>query len=438
MPAEPLTPDFSNNLKCGNCIFFTLRHIINNTNRHFNSDTLEKMKKFASAILPLIITLASAAAFAQSRRPVTMPENTEKVNKRPPKAEPTPAPQTLPTDDAAPNNQTANAENVAVDDKDVIRVNTNLVTIPVRVSDRSGRFTAGLTKENFKVFEDGREQEIAYFSNAEEPFTVALVLDMSYSSTFKVSEIQSAAMAFVNQLHPNDKIMVVSFDAEVHVLCEPTNDRQRLQSAIRNTQIASGTSLYEAIDLVVNKRLKKITGRKAIILFTDGVDTSSRQADALGNLSDVYETDSLIYPIEYDTYAEVQAMKNKPVMAGQPGRPTIPDMPSRNPSPFPFPLPSVGTPSSQGTTGEDYRKADEYLQGLADRTSGRLYKANTTANLATALTNIAGELRQIYSLGFYPAEQKAGKRRQLKVRVNQTGLVVRARDSYVVGKEGKR
>lgn len=439
------------------------------------------MRRFI--FLPILL-LGFTTLFAQSRPKAD--DNLQKANKRPPTttaAESKTKPENQPTtieQNSVPSQSTPDSAE-AVPDGEVLRVDTNLVTIPVKVSDRSGRFVAGLIKENFKIFEDGAEQEIAYFSNAEEPFTVALVLDMSYSSTFKIGEIHSAAMAFIAQLHPNDKVMVVSFDEEVHVLCEPTNDRNVLQAAIKTTQIASGTSLYEAVDLVVNKRLKKISGRKAIVLFTDGVDTTSRRVFASDNLRDVYETDSLIYPIEYDTFNDVQAMKDKPVIGGQsggggggttipgsgnptrfpipgtgnpfpfpipgtggrtgnPSPSTIPGSPSPpipgtggNPSPLPFPLPT--TTGAQGTSAEEYRKAQEYLESLANSTSGRVYKANTTVNLAQAFTNIANELRQIYSLGFYPIEEKAGKRRQLKVRVNQPGVAVRARDSYVVGKK---
>lgn len=397
------------------------------------------MKKNGFIALPLLVSLCAAGIFAQSRRASPVSDAPAKANQRAPKAAETPQSASSPIEEVTTSSTggTATAEAGAIDEKDVIRVNTRLVTIPVKVSDRGGRFAVGLTKENFKIFEDGKEQEIAYFSNVEEPFTVALVLDMSYSSTFKINEIQSAAIAFISQLHPKDKVMVVSFSEEVNVLCEPTNDRKVLQSAIRNTQIASGTSLYEAVDLVINDRLKKISGRKAVVLFTDGVDTTSRRANDLSNLSDVYELDALIYPIEYDTFNDVQAMKNKPVMGGQSPSVSVPHLPSRNPSPFPFPIPSVGTPSSQGTNPEDYQKAQDYLEQLANRTSGRVYQANTTANLTSAFTNIASELRQIYSLGFYPVEEKAGKRRQLKVKVDQKGLAVQARDSYVVGKKEK-
>jgi VWFA-related protein len=170
------------------------------------------------------------------------------------------------------------------------------------------------------------------------------------------------------------------------------------------------------------------------VLFTDGVDTTSLKADAYKNLSDVYELDSLIYPIEYDTYSDVQKVKNNPTIINNP----IPSPLPTPKSPLPFPLPSIGTPSNRGTTPEEYQKADEYLNELANRTGGRLYKADTTYNLATAFSNIANELRQTYSLGFYPNEEQKGKKRQLKVRVNQKGYVVRARDSYVIKQAEKK
>lgn len=378
------------------------------------------MKK---AILLLIAVFATINLFAQSRPPKN--PSGEKVNKRPPQIIETKS-------ETSGENITAKETPVPLSDEEVIKVDTNLVTVPVKVSDRSGRFIAGLKKENFQVLEDGIEQELAYFSNVEEPFTVALVLDMSPSSTFKINEIQAAANAFIAQLRPRDKVMIVSFDAEYRILAEPTNNRERLKSAIRETKIESGTSLYETIDFVVNQRLKKINGRKAIVLFSDGVDTTSIKADSIRNLNDVYELDVLIYPIEYNTYNDVQSMKNKPVIPNTQKNP----IPSSTKSPFPFPLPLPTTPGGQGTTAEDYRKAHEYLDELANRTSGRLYRADNTSNLAQAFSNIANELRQTYSLGYYPNEAKTEKKRRLKVRVNQKGVVVRARDSYVAVKRG--
>jgi Mg-chelatase subunit ChlD len=283
------------------------------------------MKKIASSFCLAIICLSFTINFAQSRK-ITPGNETGKKNQRPVES---------PTPPVSSNTaQQTPEENVEVDDTDVIKVDTEIVSIPVKVLDRSGRFIGGLTKENFKVLEDSIEQEIAYFSNEQQPFTVALVLDMSYSAKFKAEEIQASALAFVNQLRPNDKVMVVSFDQEVYVQCEPTNDRKILQDAIRKTKISYGTSLYEAMDLVINEKLKKITGRKAIVLFSDGVDTSSRKSTDLLNLSDTLELDALIYPIQYDTFNEVQAMKNKPIIQ----KPTTPNpIPPIEKSPLPFP-----------------------------------------------------------------------------------------------------
>lgn len=397
------------------------------------------MKKIAAVIaLSIFICLCFVSGFAQSRRIVPNP-TTEKANKRPPQSAPSPTP---PAEDSSATTTVVDplpipAGDAPLDDGEIIKVDTELVTIPVKVSDRKNRFIGGLKKENFKVTEDNVEQEIALFSNEQQPFTVALVLDMSYSTTFKISEIQAAAVAFIDQLRENDKVMVISFDEEVHLLTEPTADRQKIYRAIKSTKIATGTSLYEAVDLVINDRFKKMEGRKAIVLFTDGVDTTSRKAHDRGNVSDALELDALVYPIQYDTFADVQAMKNKPAVLQQP----LPGpIPTKNPSPFPFPIPTggVGTPSQQGTTAEEYQRAGEYLNEMADRTGGRIYQASTIGNLTQAFAAIASELREFYSIGYYPkGEGRPGKKRKIKVRVDQDNVAVRARDGYVVGKKDK-
>ena len=345
-----------------------------------------------------------------------------KSNQRPPNPSPSPTPLAEPE----PENS------VVAGDTEIIKVDTQLVTIPVRVMDRDGRFVGGLAKESFKVFEDGIEKEIALFSNEQQPFTVALVVDMSPSSTFKVDEIQSAAIAFIDQLRPQDKVMVISFDQNAHMLCEATNDRKAIYRAIKSTKVGLGTSLYEAIDLVINKRLNRIEGRKAIILFTDGVDTTSLRATAGNNLSDAMELDALIYPIRYDTYADVQAMKNK---SSIPAPPILGPISLPGGTPFPIPLPSAGQTDTKGTTVEEYEAAREYLDQLALRTSGTVYLASTRGDLTASFAKIASELREFYSLGVYPDDIKIGKVRKLKVKVDRPGLAVRARDNYVVGKK---
>lgn len=319
---------------------------------------------------------------------------------------------------------------VASGDSDVIKVETQLVSLPVRVMDKKGRFIGGLGQADFKVFEDGVEQEVAMFSNEHEPFTVALMLDMSYSTTFKIAEIQSAAIAFIDQLRPQDKVMVVSFDEDVHMLCEPTNDRKVIYRAIMGTKISTGTSLYEAVDLVIHNRLRNIEGRKAVILFTDGVDTTSRRVSDNSNLSDAMELEALIYPIKYDTFADVQSMRNRALGAGpQPISTRFPQETKETPGDM---LPKITGSGSQGTTEAEYAKAAEYLDGLATRTGGRLYAATSVGNLADAYAKIASELREFYSIGYYPKEDRvSGKKTTLKIKVDKEGLVVRSREGFI-------
>ncbi len=397
-------------------------------------------KKIIISTVIALFCLCSVSIFAQSNK--GKPASNKKANRRV-------SDDTKPKEKPKFSNQNEIDESIETDDE-IISVETNLVTIPVKVTDRNGRFMGGLKRENFKVWEDRVQQEIVYFQNEEKPFTVALVLDMSYSSRFKIDEIQQAALTFVTELRPNDKVMVISFADQFNILCEPTNDRKTIEQAIIRTRIGSGTSLYDTIDFVINKKFSKINGRKSIVLFTDGVDTTSAVSTDFNNLRDALEFDALVYPIQYDTYKDVQEIQSGKVIINEPSIRTTPPIggggiPTGQPkSPLPFPLPTgtirtgkgKGTPRSlpgSGTSKEEYERADKYLNEMALRTGGRVYKANNMVNLSRAFSKIASELRQFYSLGYYPDEEKASsKRRRIKVKVDKKGVAVRARDSYVV------
>src|SRR5437588_999629 len=324
-----------------------------------------------------------------------------------------------------------------VGEDEVVRVNASLVTVPVSVLDRDGRFIPGLTKNDFRIFEDGVEQEVAYFAPVEQPFTVALVRDTSGSTRFKIEEMQDAAIAFLDQLKPNDRVIVISFDDDVRVLSEPTSDRQLLRAAIRRTRTGDGTRLYDAVDLVIRQQLSRVQGRKAIVLFTDGVDTTSKRASYRSTLAEAEELDAMIYPIQYDTYADAGGASGG---GGWPGRNPYP---SRRRGGWGDIVGVIlgggvtignggGGGGGAGTSRGDYERAGEYLHGLADETGGRLYNADDIRVLEEAFTNIADELRQQYQLGYYPSRQsQTQEQRQIKVRVKRPNLVVRARDSYV-------
>ena len=180
------------------------------------------------------------------------------------------------------------AKEEELNEGDVVRIDTNLVTVPVSVMDRQGRFIGDLLREQFKVFENDVEQKVVHFEPTNKPFTVALVLDTSASTFFHLWEIKEAAIAFAKQLRPQDRVLVVTFDRQVLLLTEATNDRNVVTETIEQNAVTGDTTrLYDALDLVITQRLNKIDGRKAIVLFTDGVDTSSYRATYQGTLRDV-------------------------------------------------------------------------------------------------------------------------------------------------------
>jgi VWFA-related protein len=237
--------------------------------------------------------------------------------------------------------------------------------------------------------------------------------------------------------------MIISFDDDIRVLTDFTNDRYRMRDAIRRTRTGNGTRLYDAMDLVINQRLNQVEGRKAVVLFTDGVDTVSRNASYASNVRDAEELDALIYPVQYDTYRDVSA-------GGGSSGPRWPGS-RRSTSPVDIligilgrrgggsgPIIGGGGGGGVGSSRGDYERADRYLRDLAEKTGARQYQADNATNLSYAFANIAEELRRQYSIGYYPIRPpQPGERRQVRVRVNQPNLAVRSRDSYIFGQDGK-
>lgn len=303
-----------------------------------------------------------------------------------------------------PRNQTETTETLNDSEDEVIKVETSLITIPVSVFDRNNLYISNLKKEDFNIFENGAEQEIAYFGTSEKPFTVVLLIDTSPSAETVLDDIKAAAIAFVNQLKPQDSVIVIEFAGDVHVLTEATSDRQKIYKAINRADIGNGTVLYDAINFTIRKRLSKIEGRKAIILLTDGVDTySSSTYDK--SLDEAEESDAPVFPIYYNTSADI--LRQVDIFSTQTRREVL----------------------------QEYVLGKQYLKELADNTGGRVFNAQANRDgLNEAFEGIAEELRRQYQIGYYPVNQgKAGERKQIKVRVNRSNLIVRARDSYIVG-----
>lgn len=336
-------------------------------------------------ICTLILCLGAALTIPAQTAP-RPPESKDEVNK---------SQQAAPS---AGNEQDELAE-------DVVRVDTNLVSIPVTVMDRAGKFITDLRREDFRVYENGVEQQVAFFAPVEQPFTVVLLLDTSPSTRFKLRDIQDAAIAFIDQLRPEDRAVGVTFNSQLRVLNKMMRDREGLRKAIRNISSASGTYLYATVDVMLNRLFRRIPGRKALVLFTDGVDTlfipphdTQRRATFNSNLRDAEESDVLIYPVQYNTLNDMRRMYRE-------------DYP-------------------EGLRAE-YEVASKYLLGLANKTGGRHYMADSLEALKESFASIAAELRRQYSISYYPKETSTpGQERKIKVRVNRENVVVKARESY--------
>jgi len=385
------------------------------------------MRKICSVVaLTLFLT---ALSIAQSGRKVApAPKATPQVNQESDQPEYSdsisvktrinPIQPTLRPSDTASSPLPPDANPSAANDSesDVVKVETDLVTIPVSVYDRNGLYIPGLLAKDFKIFEDGKEQQIAYFGTSDKPFSVILLIDTSPSTSYKIEEIRNAARAFVDQLKPADRVQVISFDYGVHVHGEMTSDRQAIYKAIDKADFGNGTSLYDAVDVALRKQLAKIDGRKAIVLFTDGVDTTSRKSYDF-TLDEAEESESLIFPIYYNTFFDTQGGGGLGNINGG----MIPQIHNNS--------------GIRGSSSEDYALGRKYLEDLADYTGGRVFRPESTpGGLTAAFEGIAEELRRQYNLGYVPIDQgKPGQRKAIKVRVSRPNLIVRNRDSYIVG-----
>lgn len=302
---------------------------------------------------------------------------------------------------------TAPADEPEVDEEDVVRVSTSLITVPAEVMDRNGRYIGNLRKDDFRIFENGVEQELAYFASVEQPFTVALLLDVSGSTQTRLQAIRAASNAFITRLRPNDRILIISFDGKINVLTEAVSLTQLRGKHLRLDAVNDGTVLYDTVDMALNQKLASIQGRKAIVLLSDGVDGGSKLGSFKHNVRDAEESNTVIYTVQYNT---------------------LPDLPAR--------LSRIVNPKVRAHMQEkmtkEYAVGSNYLRSLAEKTGGRLYSADDLSQVPAAFNAITEELGRQYSLGYYPkSAAQAGETRDIKVRTRLPNLIVRARESYI-------
>jgi Ca-activated chloride channel family protein len=285
----------------------------------------------------------------------------------------------------------------------VIRVESALVTVPVIATNREGKFLGGLKNSDFKLFEDGIQVPISLFLTSEDSVKIALLIDTSKSTATVLRQIKKAAEQFLLQMRSQDLAMVVGFDSEIRVLCPLSSDPRELKEGIKSAQSSgSRTRMRDAVNEIALKRFRSLAGRKAIILLTDGQDQGS-QISAPDLLNTVAASNTLIYSIYYqiDPRELMQEL--------------------------------FGVESRKGAqiAWDKYEKeAIQYLTQMSELSAGRIYTSDVR-ELSRAFTQISGELRAQYLLGFYPDRAKLdGAMHNLEVRVAIPDATIRSRRSY--------
>jgi len=265
----------------------------------------------------------------------------------------------------------------------------NVVNVLVTVRNKQGELVKGLTRDDFKLEEDGRGQPIRYFSpQADQPLMLGLLIDVSGSQRTVLAEQRRASHQFLDQvLRPEDRAFFVRFDRRIELL----DDLSQLEMDSKDSS-ARGTSLYDAIVSAAHG-LAGQSGRKALIVLSDGYDTSS-SATLNVAVETAQRADALVYSIRF-LDRDVFAFQVSPSQGGSP-------------------VPREG------------RKA---LEQIAKETGGAYFDLTASETLGKIYARIEDELRNQYSLGFTPASKRPGYRK-LRVSVRQKGLSVQARDGY--------
>ena len=271
-----------------------------------------------------------------------------------------------------------------------IKVDTLLLTTPLVVKDKKGRYVTGLKKENFSILQNRQKQDIEYFFGEESPMNVAILIDTSGSTKEVLEKLQKAARDFVKVFRIEDKGIIVTFDDRTQFLTKLTSDKKQLSKAIEQARIAenAGSDMNAAVLQIVKNFFAPIKGRKAIIALTDGM-VIKRDVSTQQTLDALLDADTVFYPIVFKTKFYADAM-------------------SRPKKPLPV----------------------EMLELLADGTAGRFY-AKEASNLKEAFQSIAEELKKQYLIGFYPQNTDSGKSaRNIRITVDRKDLYVETKKKW--------
>jgi Ca-activated chloride channel family protein len=265
------------------------------------------------------------------------------------------------------------------------RSGTQVVSLFVTVTDAQKRLVPDLQQEDFEVSDNGKPQPITFFEAQVQPITVVVMLDTSGSMTGAIKLLRAAAEQFVIRLLPEDRAKVGAFNDKIEFSSNYTGNRDDLISAIKNLDYGNATRLYDALAASLEE-LEGVQGRKVILIFTDGEDTSSRAK--LGAVIDRARIDEvMVYSIglESEMFNGVRMVRGRP---------------------------------------------DNGIKRIAEETGGGYFELKKTDELASTFTRVAQELHSQYVVGFAPTDLD-GRVHKLAVRLTKAGLTARARRSYV-------
>ena len=292
-----------------------------------------------------------------------------------------------------------------ISEGDVIRVESQLVTLNISVIDRgTNRGLMGLGQSDFKLFEDGNEQPIVQFESSNAPFDLVLLIDLSGSTRDVIKLIRAAAVRFVEAARPADRIAVITFAGQPTVVSTLTADRDLLRQRIETIDTARGdTKLYDATNFAMEQVLKeaKKSRRTAIVLMSDGLDgtipgISGQQGSRTPyneTLRNIQEFDGVLYTLWLNT--EYEAM------------------------------------SPLDTQPEAFDMGHDRMKEMADVGGGVFYRVERLTDLAGAYEQVVADLGTMYSLAYRPSNNvRDGRWRAIRISVNRTNAVPRGKRGY--------
>jgi len=304
---------------------------------------------------------------------------------------------------------------------DVVRTDVSLVQLNIGVVDSRGNAVTSLSRHDFTVYEDGVKQRILNFEPTDTPFSLVLLLDTSGSTVNFRQQLKQAASRFLDALGPEDRVAVIQFNAKVKNLSGFTTNRKKSAYAIQVLAEGAGeTHLYEALSYSLRELAKEQKRRKAIVVLTDGLDTSMRNADR-SSASRAQTDAEAVAAIDPKASA---ALNSVLTVADRQGVTVYPlALPSGDPKRLPLQDPVI--------TGI-YSAARARLQNLADRTGGRLNEIQRLDQMARLYVEVAANLRTLYTVGYKPQSERArdGKWHEIRVEVTQPQLTARTKPGY--------